>query len=186
MKRCEHCEIELYSFRSSRARFCSTRCRVASHRAQRPLPAELTSKSNWIRHDERKRPLTTAGRAASTATSNTWTTYANAAASTVGTGMGFVLDGTGIGCIDLDDAFQTDGQLYPWAAQILADNRGTFVETSLSGNGIHIWGYMAPTRGRRIRDGRNIEVYSMGRYIALGKRHSTSGNSLQPLNLASV
>lgn len=93
-----------------------------------------------------------------------------------------MLDGSGIGVIDLDDAI-VDGHLLPWAAEVLAANRGTFVELSRSGRGLHIWGYLDKAPGRRLRDGRNIEIYSTGRYIAMGKAIRGSGSKLKPLNI---
>ena len=69
--------------------------------------------------------------------------------------------------MDLDDAI-VDGVVLPWAQEIIDANQGTFIEVSQSGKGIHIWGYLEERPGRVIRDGRNIEIYSAGRYIALG------------------
>ncbi|MNW35812.1 hypothetical protein D3C74_128140 [compost metagenome] len=181
MRKCEHCDKDLASWRSRRARFCSVRCRVSRHRANRQLPKDLTSRNCWVRRDAKKRPLMASGKLASVSVSNGWTTYQNAKASTAGVGMGFVLDGSGIGVIDLDHAFDAAGKLHPWAAEVLDQNPGTFTEISQSGNGIHIWGYMAPRRGQRLRDGRNIEIYSMGRYMALGTPRRGTANTLKPL-----
>ncbi|UUX60160.1 hypothetical protein [Glutamicibacter halophytocola] len=128
-----------------------------------------------------KRPLTTSGNLASVNASEGWTTYSDAKSSAAGVGMGFVLDGSGIGVIDLDHAFDSAGTLHPWAAEVLDANPGTFTELSQSGNGIHIWGHMAPRRGQRLRDGRNIEIYSMGRYMALGTPRRGTANTLKPL-----
>ena len=63
----------------------------------------------------------------------------------------------------------------PWAQQIIDANAGTFMETSLSGTGIHIWGLLDSRPGRVIRDGRNIEIYTAGRYMALGTPLPGSG-----------
>ncbi|MFJ2618177.1 hypothetical protein [Glutamicibacter sp. NPDC087344] len=181
MKKCEHCDKDLASWRSSRARFCSVRCRVSRHRASRRMPAELKKRTCWVRRDAMKRPLTTSGTLASVNASDGWTTYREAKASTAGVGMGFVLDGSGIGVIDLDHAFDSAGKLHPWAAEVLEANPGTFTEISQSGNGLHIWGHMAPRRGQRLRDGRNIEIYSMGRYMAMGTPLRGTTAKLKPL-----
>ncbi|MGP9652001.1 hypothetical protein ACT3TP_16135 [Glutamicibacter sp. AOP38-B1-38] len=101
-------------------------------------------------------------------------------ASPVGAGSGFVL-GQGIGCIDLDHCFD-GGELLPWAAELVAANRGTYIEASMSGEGLHIFGLLAESPGYKIRDGRNIEVYSSRRYIAVtGARFKGAPNVLAPL-----
>lgn len=182
MRKCEHCEKRLPVWRRRTARFCSTRCRVADHRAVRKVPADLRSRDNWIRHDDRKRPLDLCGNFAKVNQSHAWVSHTEASCSTVGAGLGFVLDGSGIGVIDLDDAI-VDGHLLPWAAEVVAANRGTFVELSRSGRGLHIWGYLDEAPGRRLRDGRNIEIYSTGRFIAMGKAIRGSGSKLKPLNI---
>jgi len=103
--------------------------------------------------------------------------------SDAGVGIGFVL-GNGIGCLDLDHCF-TDGKLAPWAAEIVEANRGTWIEVSRSGDGLHIFGLIEPAPGRKIRDGqRNVEVYSRDRYIALtGKPFERAPLTLRPLNV---
>lgn len=181
MRKCEHCDKDLATWRSRRARFCSVRCRVARCRANKRIPKDLTSRKCWVRRDALKRPLTTTGALASVSVSNGWTSYRDAKNATAGVGMGFVLDGSGIGVIDLDHAFAADGTLHPWAAAVLDQNPDTFTEVSQSGNGLHIWGYLAPQRGKKLRDGRNIEIYSMGRYMALGTPRRGTSPTLKPL-----
>ena len=161
------------------AKFCSTNCRVYFHR-KRTLPVELTSRARWVRHDRTGRPLTVSGRLAAVDDPGTWSSHAGVKASGVGAGMGFVLNGDGIGCLDLDDCM-LNGQVEPWAQLIIDANPNTFTETSRSGNGIHIWGLLDAAPGRRIRDGRNLEIYSRGRYIALGKALAGTPLKLEPL-----
>lgn len=112
-----------------------------------------------------KVPLTVEGRYASSTKEETWSSFAEALESGAGIGIGFVL-GEGIGCVDLDDAI-VDGVVQPWAQSVLDENPNTFVEVSQSGGGLHVFGLLDESPGRVIRDGRNIEVYSVGRYIAL-------------------
>lgn len=100
----------------------------------------------------------------------------------MGAGLGFVLNGDGIGVIDLDHAI-VDGVILSWAAEVLAANPGTFTEVSQSGEGLHVWGLLAAGAGRKIRDDRNIEIYSTGRYIALGTPMAGTTADLLPLNL---
>lgn len=177
----------------SDAKFCSTRCRVANARKKKresvTFPAEMTSKRRFLRWKLVQRngrmtkvPVTVAGGAGSSTDPATWADYGAAVASRVGAGVGFSL-GEGIGCIDLDGAI-VDGVVQPWAQSVLDQNPNTFVEISQSGAGLHIFGLLAEQRGRVIRDGRNIEVYSVGRFIALtGRRFAASPSRLAPLVL---
>ena len=90
-------------------------------------------------------------------------------ADTTGTlvGMGFVLNGDGVVCIDLDHAVDDDGNITPEAQQILDRFPNTFAEYSRSKRGIHIWLHTSkplPTSGRRKG---NVEIYQDKRYIAI-------------------
>jgi primase-polymerase (primpol)-like protein len=147
------------------ARFCSGRCRVAAHR--RPgLPADLISRPRWVRH-RAKVPMTLAGRHASTTDPTTWASYADAAGSDVGDGLGFVFNGDGIAGIDLDHCL-TDGVLDSWAQAILDRCPRTYVEVSPSGTGLHIFGRAHVGAGRRSG---GVEVYDRGRYFTVTGRH---------------
>ena len=180
------------------AKYCSAACRQAAFRARRreeraavaaaeaitreaaAVPAELRARARWVRwtitRDGRKLPLQArTNRAASSTDARTWTDYDTAAASTVGRGLGYVL-GDGIGCIDLDDCFDAEGALSPLAERVLGANPGAWVERSQSGRGLHVWGYLPEGPGRRTKE---IEVYSVGRYIALGETYRPGG--LAPL-----
>src|SRR5690606_40768293 len=98
MTACGRCGTEVkVAGRGRTPRYCSTRCRVAAHRARPKLPAELTERARWVRHED-KRPITPDGRAASSTDPSTWSTYREAARSQVGDGLGFVL-GDGIACL---------------------------------------------------------------------------------------
>ena len=175
------------------ALYCTTRCRVAGNRRKAreaaTFPVELISRARFVRWDLRQRnakatkvPLTVSGRAASSTDPSTWVSFERASASAVGRGLGFVL-GEGIGCIDLDDAL-VDGVVAPWAQAVLDANPDTFVEVSQSGSGLHVFGLLAEGPGRKIRDGRNIEWYSVGRYIALtGARFGAAPSRLAALVL---
>lgn len=150
------------------ARFCSGRCRVAAHRARRRVPAELTGRDRWVRRSEKKVPLTIEGRAASVTAPSTWCSYREAADSKVGAGLGFVLNGDGIACIDLDDCLDGDGRVAPWAQDILDKLPPTWVQVSVSGRGLNVWGLADVECGRKLRDGsRKIEIYGDRRYFAI-------------------
>ncbi len=156
----------------SDARFCSNACRQRAYRRRRtPIPAEMTCRPRWVRHDAHKVPLTLFGGPASVVDPRTWTTFEKAQASTVGAGIGIVL-GDGLGCIDLDHCIE-GGVLAPWAAEVLDEwrDRAVFIEVSMSGTGLHIFAPMPEGPGRRIRDGeRCIEIYSRERYMAVTGR----------------
>ena len=158
--RCSWCATN-FSGRSH-AQFCSTKCRVAAHRAQ--PPADLAARNRWLRHD-RKRPIQANGAPASSTDERTWTTYDRARSSNAGDGLGFAL-GDGIACIDLDHCL-IDGVLADWAVPIVRACRGTYMEISPSGDGLHIFGYATVGTGRR-RGG--IEVYDRDRYMTVTMR----------------
>lgn len=154
--------------------YCTTRCRVAAHRARkrlaaREMPTVMKRRRRWIRHDELKRPLTTHGWFASVNKPHTWTSHERAKTSEVGVGMGFVL-GDGIGCIDLDHCIDARGRLEPWAQRYVDRWRedAIMIERSRSGRGVHIFVWMEETKGRMIRlPGQSIEIYSWRRFIAV-------------------
>ena len=169
---CQHCNAHLSPFVRSDARYCSTRCRVAAHRVHHagasPLPAALRDCARWVRHDAAKRPLTVHGHGASSTNARTWTTYAAAHASSVGNGLGFVLDGSdGVICLDLDHCLDR-GRLAPWAADLLASCPDTYTEVSPSGQGLHVWGTGELDRGRIVNvNGGKVEMYGRSRYITI-------------------
>lgn len=125
-----------------------------------------------MRHNSQKVPLTTSGAVASSKDPETWSTHRRAVASKAGVGLGFVLNGDGIVCLDLDHCL--DGaQLAPWAAVALDQIPPTYIETSPSGHGLHVWGYGHLPRGRKVRvEGGIVECYGTGRYITItGRRY---------------
>lgn len=170
---CEQCASELPVRARAGTRFCSTRCRVAAHRGG--VPHELRSRDRWVTHVA-KRPLTPRGRPASSTDPRTWSPHKAL------DGMdrkGFVLNGDGIVCLDLDHCL-VDGQLTDRGAEILARCPATYVEVSLSGTGLHIWGRAEVPKGRRLP---GVEVYGTGRYIAVtGKRFGRCPSTLADLS----
>lgn len=154
--------------RGRTARYCSGRCRVAAHRFRARVPAELASEDRWVRHT-RKRPITIAGRAASSTNSRTWTSLRNVDNSTVGDGIGFVLNGDGIACIDIDHCLHPDGSLEPWAARLLRRVPPTWIEVSPSRTGLHVWGAATVGAGRVLKmpNGGGVEVYDRNRYVTV-------------------
>ncbi|MGW1270721.1 bifunctional DNA primase/polymerase [Streptomyces sp. NPDC002491] len=185
---CAWCRGDMPITARSDARTCSGRCRVASHRAakKRVFPVELTSRDRWVRRSAAKVPLTTVGRAASSTAPRTWGTYRNATESVTGVGLGFVLNGDGVVCIDLDHAIAANGALKPWAEEIVRWAGETYTEVSTSGEGLHIFGYADVRQGRRIRrdGGYAVEVYGDGRFIAMtGRRFRGAPTTLADISV---
>ena len=145
---------------------CSTRCRVARHRRiARFAPKRMLEANRWVRHID-KRPVTPDGRVASSTAPRSWSTFDAAIKSNVGQGPGFVLNGDGIVCVDLDSCV-INGEPSTWAKGILDLFPDAAVEVSLSGRGLHIWG-TGPNVSRVFDvDGKRVEVYADKRYIAV-------------------
>ena len=147
------------------------------------IPIELRELPRWIRH-KNKIPITFQGNAASSTNPLTWSDYSTASQSTAGDGLGFVLNGDGLICIDLDHCF--DGAPRAEAQALIDLLPTTYIEVSPSGTGLHIWGYAALSKGRRFdRNGLSVEVYPNCRYLTV------TGNALirapfQALNLAAI
>jgi primase-polymerase (primpol)-like protein len=112
-------------------------------------------------------PVTVEGEAASSTGPETWSGFREAAASSAGAGLGFVLNGDGVVCVDLDHCL-AGGELAPWARRIVDLAPGCWMERSVSGDGLHIWGLGRLERGRRLSvEGGSVELYADGRYIAV-------------------
>ncbi|MFE2019979.1 hypothetical protein ACFW9O_18280 [Streptomyces sp. NPDC059499] len=107
--------------------------------------------------------------AASSTDPRTWSSYTDASKSTAGTGLGFVLNGDGIVCLDLDHVVGPDGAVATWAEDIVRRAGRTYIEVSPSGQGLHIFGLADVRQGRRIRKsgGYAVEVYGTGRFLTV-------------------
>ncbi|MEC3975096.1 DNA primase [Amycolatopsis sp. H20-H5] len=180
------CGAPLHAAGRGRPRkYCSGRCRVAAHRASRAIPAELVALPRWVRWTPDKRPLQAgSGRHASITAPATWSTHEQAASSPHGAGAGFVLNGDGVMCLDLNHCIQ-EGRLARWAARILARCPATYVEVSMSGTGLHVFGRGTVRRARVIRgmNGAAIALHGNRRYIATtGRRWRGSTMHLADLS----
>lgn len=87
-------------------------------------------------------------------------------------GLSFALDGSGISCIDLDHSVERDGTLSANAEKLTKEIPETYTETSVSGNGIHIFVKddilaKGKYRNRAVTDSGEIEVYDAGRFISM-------------------
>jgi hypothetical protein len=93
-------------------------------------------------------------------------------------GVGFILNGDGWFCIDLDNCRDaTTGQWSAASVAIYQSFPGALAEVSVSGTGLHIFGRCDPSRlaDRRNKWDGDKEWYHTGRFIAL------SSNGLQPI-----
>lgn len=164
-KACEVCGQGLsIPTRGRSPRFCSNRCRQAAHRARSasPIPSELRAAQRWTRADG-KRPIQFDGSPASSTDSETWSTF-KAVRTGAGDGFGFMC-GRGFGVIDLDHCLDDQGRVVSTgAAAVLARNPGAWVERSVSGAGLHVFGLLPESSGRR-RGG--VEVYSRSRFVRM-------------------
>jgi primase-polymerase (primpol)-like protein len=176
MALCQVCDAPVTAgARGRKPQFCSSNCRVRSHRGQ-GIPVELRRLARWIRH-RNKVPLTITGRPASSTNPLTWSSYADARRSVKGDGLGFVLNGDGIVCIDLDHCY--DGIPTAQAQAVLDLFPDTYVEVSPSGTGLHIWGFAPLLKGRRFTlNGLSVEVYPSGRYMTV------TGNAVNKASFA--
>lgn len=149
--------------------FCSSRCRVQFHRT-RGLPVELRSRARWVLwtgRDGRKVPLQVSGHAASSVDPMTWATFDAVRGSRLP--LGFVLDGDGVACVDLDQVL-TDGVLDPRAVEFLATLEPFYVEVSPSGRGLHAWVWGGSPDGRKVyklANGLKVEWYTDKRFMTV-------------------
>jgi primase-polymerase (primpol)-like protein len=211
MRSCLVCDTELAEpARGRKPKFCSTRCRVASHRADAQIdafikhlagerlnsqarafefvsvPLELREINRWIRH-EAKRPMAVGGWWCSVTDPSHWGSFTDAYNSEYGDGLGFVLNGDGIVCLDLDDCV-VDGVPSREAIELMDALPDTYIEFSPSGRGLHIWGRGFMSAGRRFtRGGLKIEAYPDGRYITVTgnvyRDHGLAVLDLSPLGV---
>lgn len=145
------------------------------------VPDEMKAKPNWVivrtRMNEEKgrldkfliSPVT--GKFAESDNPETWTDFETAckyAHENGGETLAFALDGKdGICCIDLDHCKDKDGKYTPLASEVLQKCGKTYIEESVSGTGLHIFG---KTDGMDLRtfsrDG-DLEFYQKAHFIAM-------------------
>lgn len=160
------------------------------------VPKEMQELPNWIvyrtRWNEEKGKKdktlisTKDGRWAKSNDSTTWTDFATAKTYAIENnfeGLAFALDGNGITCIDLDHSI-TDGKLSPLAERCLSEMSDTYIETSVSGDGLHIFMkddiLQGKFKNRAITPNGEIEVYDKGRIISMTGNIRTNINTLSP------
>lgn len=111
---------------------------------------------------------------------NSWMSF-EAAKSKVdfGYGVGFVLTAEdNFFFIDIDNAKLPDGKWSPLALDILKKFSGAYVETSMSGNGLHIIGsYVGEEPKHACKNIElDIELYTSGRFVAITTNSSPNGS----------
>ena len=119
------------------------------------IPQQMKAQRNWVPRDG-KRPF---GKSNDPAT---WMAFEEATKRGRGN-VAFALDGDGLVALDLDDCIDS-GRLHPNAQKII-DLCQSYTEISLSGRGLHIFGYAKlPFMGRKKGV---LEVYGANRFIAV-------------------
>jgi len=131
-----------------------------------------------VRH-RKKVPIRVDGGNASSTDASSWSSYDRAMGSEVGDGPGFVLNGDGVVCLDVDDCI-VDGIFTPTATYIRDLFRGTAIEVSVSGRGLHVWGFASCMTQFPMLNGKRLEVYSDKRYLTV------SGKWLDRSELADI
>ena len=147
------------------------------------IPDEMKQRPNWVvvktwwnaeKGKYNKRPVncnSDKGEYAESDNPETWTTFDNALKylkEKGGTTVAYALDGKdNVSCIDLDHCYDENGQPSALAKEVLSKCGKTYIEKSVSGNGLHIFG---KTNGMDIRtfskDG-DLEFYQKEHFIAM-------------------
>lgn len=145
------------------------------------LPAEMKDKPNWVIVRTRENadtgrldkflisPVT--GKFAESDNPETWADFDTAckyARENGGVALAYALDGKdGIACIDLDHCVGENGKRSALANEVLSKCGKTYIESSVSGKGIHVFG---KTEGMDLRsfskDG-DMEFYQDSHFIAM-------------------
>lgn len=193
---CRECNDVLADAKTGRPReFCSPKCRQRNYRKRieiaprsgGPIPGELRDRPRWILH-KAKRPIALGGWWSSVNDQSTWMTHGEAVDAVnrkdvAADGFGFVLNGDGVVCVDLDDCVE-DGELNRFAREFVSELGPTYSEFSPSGRGLHVWGYATLSKGK-VLAGKNlkVEVYPAGRFITMTGNVYRNGE-LVSLNLS--
>lgn len=163
---CVECGVgfEARGRRGRSPRFCGATCRKRASRRRSDVGRVFVERvgDRWVRAVG-KRPVMPDGSSASSTDASTWSSF-DAVQAGAGDGLGVMLGG-GLGCYDLDHVI-VGGRLESWAREFIENipEPVLFMETSMSGTGIHVFVEAAEGRGSR-RDG--VERYTMSRFIRM-------------------
>ena len=149
------------------------------------IPEDLRGSSQWVgfRVDgDKKTPFIAdaPSRKASSTDRNTWRSFDTAIAGLRKgdfNAIAYALDSDFVG-VDLDDCFDGDGDLNPYAAKVIT-RCASYTETSYSGEGIHIVlrGTLPGGKGRKLC---GVELYTQSRFfICTGDRLPDTPEGIQ-------
>ena len=147
------------------------------------VPDEMKKRPNWVvvktwwnaeKGKYNKRPVncnSDKGEYAESDNPETWTTFDNALKylkEKGGTTVAYALDGKeNISCIDLDHCYDENGQPSALAKEVLSKCGKTYVEKSVSGNGLHIFGKTSGMDIRTFSKDGDLEFYQKEHFIAM-------------------
>ena len=147
------------------------------------VPDEMKERPNWVvvktwwnaeKSKYNKRPVncnSDNGEYAESDNPETWTTFDNALKylkEKGGTTIAYALDGKdNISCIDLDRCYDENGQSTALAKEVLSKCGKTYVEKSVSGNGLHIFGKTSGMDIRTFSKDGDLEFYQKEHFIAM-------------------
>ena len=147
------------------------------------VPDEMKARPNWVvvktwwnadKGKYNKRPVncnSDKGEYAESDNPETWTTFDNALKylkEKGGTTVAYALDGKdNISCIDLDRCYDENGQPSALAKEVLSKCGKTYIEKSVSGNGLHIFGKTSGMDIRTFSKDGDLEFYQKEHFIAM-------------------
>ena len=147
------------------------------------VPDEMKARPNWVvvktwwnaeKGKYNKRPVncnSDKGEYAESDNPETWTTFDNALKylkEKGGTTVAYALDGKdNVSCIDLDHCYDENGQPSALAKEVLSKCGKTYVEKSVSGNGLHIFGKTSGMDIRTFSKEGDLEFYQKEHFIAM-------------------
>ncbi len=147
------------------------------------VPDEMKKRPNWVvvktwwnaeKGKYNKRPVncnSDKGEYAESDNPKTWTTFDNALKylkEKGGTTVAYALDGKdNISCIDLDRCYDENGQQTALTKEVLSKCGKTYVEMSVSGNGLHIFGKTSGMDIRTFSKDGDLEFYQRDHFIAM-------------------
>ena len=147
------------------------------------VPDEMKARPNWVvvktwwnaeKGKYNKRPVncnSDKGEYAESDNPETWTTFDNALKylkEKGGTTVAYALDGKdNVSCIDLDHCYDENGQSSALAKEVLSKCGKTYIEKSVSGNGLHIFGKTGGMDIRTFSKDGDLEFYQKEHFIAM-------------------
>lgn len=144
------------------------------------VPSWLRDRPKWIvwrPQDTKKIPLSVVSRKAikTNVKGQGWTLEQaqRVVASEPKLGLGVLLDGDGVVCVDLDDSLTESGALVEGVQELLDVLKPGYVEISPSGSGLHAFGCSDDCAHKGVNttyNGRKVELYCRDRFITFTGR----------------